>query len=94
MGRSAYFSPSSLYISLTFSMNFRISVIAASGERIFAARPKVATHAQNGGDNSTGSIATKWPSSTGINTVSLPNWSMTASANRLIKRIFTFTFSP
>ena len=25
-------------------MNFRISVIAASGESIFAARPKVATH--------------------------------------------------
>ena len=49
--------PSSLYISLTLSMNFRISMIAASGARIFAARPKVATYAQNGGDSSTGRIA-------------------------------------
>ena len=47
-------------------MNFRILVIAISGERIFAAWPKVAIHAKKGGDSSTGRVAVKYFSSIGM----------------------------
>lgn len=79
MGRSLYFSPSSLYISAHLSMKSRILSTAAAGERIFAPRPKVAIHAKKGGDNSTGRRTIKCVSSSGTRMVFLPNWSMTAS---------------
>lgn len=89
MERCFHISPSFLYISSDFSRNSRIFSTTGSGERIFTFLPKVAIQAKKGGLISMGARMIKWFSSHGIIIIFLPNWSITASANSLRKRMRT-----
>ena len=70
-------------------MKSRIFSTTWAGSKIFTLLPKVEIHAKKVGLISMGAVMVKWSSSTGIIKISLPNWSITASASSLRNRIFT-----
>ena len=75
-------------------MKSRIFSTTWAGSKIFTLLPKVEIHAKKVGLISTGTVMVKCSSSTGIIITSLPNWSITASASSLRKRMRTLYSLP